>query len=68
MPFMDIVSLSIPVHASVYRNISETTVPIQLNFHMETPYDPGTKFVQIILVTWPRLPPQPLKIKPSHKR
>ena len=37
---------------STFSNISfETTGAIKLKFHMKTPYDAGTKSVQMVLVT-----------------
>ena len=39
--------------SSIYSNIvfSETTKPIDLNFHMKTSYDNIAKIIQMILVT-----------------
>ena len=44
-------------------NISETTGPIEAKFHMELPWDGGTKVVQTVLVTWPRWLPCPYMVK-----
>ena len=48
-----------------FQNIfsSETTGPIKVKFHMESPWDGERKFVQLIQVTWPRWPPCPYMVK-----
>ena len=45
---------------------SETTGPVKVKFHMEPPWDRGTK-VQTVLVTWPRWPPCPYMVKTLKK-
>ena len=50
---------------STFSNIfcSETTGPIETKFHVEPPWDGERKFVQTVLVTWPRWPPCPYVVK-----
>ena len=42
---------------------SETTGPTEAKFHMESSQNGERKFVQMVLVTWPRLPPCPYMVK-----
>ena len=46
---------------------SETTGPFEAKFHMESPWDEGTKVCSTVLVTWPRWPLCPYMVKTLKK-
>ena len=62
------------VRSSTFSNISETTVPIKFKFHMETPYDAGTKVCSngpghmTKMATMPIYGKNPLKSSPDDLR
>ena len=51
---------------SIYKNIvfSETTEPIELKFHMGTPYDTRTEFCSNSLGHMTKMAPRPCMVKP----
>ena len=50
---------------SIYINIvfSQTIGPIELKFHVKTPYDRLAKIYTKYLITWQRWPPRPCMVK-----